>query len=253
MHYSRELEVAQAVAREAGVVQLSAQLSVDSIERKADHSPVTTVDKQCEALIREKLWASFPGDGFLGEESGASDGAGERRWIVDPLDGTRPFIRGIPTYACLIALEEDGEPVVGVIHLPALGETYWAARGAGAFCNGRPIKVSSIRRMAEATACALGYVQRRGEPIAERLLDLMTRWDYNYGFMDNYSYGAIAAGKLDLCVNLLDQPWDCAAAACLVTEAGGTFSDINGNRTVHSGSIVLSNGWLHDEALAAFV
>jgi histidinol phosphatase-like enzyme (inositol monophosphatase family) len=246
-----ECEVALAAARQAGAVQLAARLTDGSIERKADRSPVTAIDKQCEALIRDALQTAFPDDGFLGEESGAITGKGKRRWIVDPLDGTRPFIRGIPTYSCLIALEEDGAPVVGVIHLPALGESYWAAKGAGAFRNGSPIRVSSIRDPAEATGSAFGYVQRRGEPIAGTLLELAATWDYAYGFMDNYTYGAIAAGKIDLCVNLLDRAWDCAAAACLVSEAGGAYSDIHGNRTVHNGSIVLTNGWLHDATLAA--
>ncbi len=251
MNYTKELELARTAAREAGAIQLAARISADLVERKPDRSPVTAIDRQCEELIRTKLLAAFPGDGFLGEESGSSDGESGRCWIVDPLDGTRPFLRGIPTYASLVALEEDGEPVVGVIHLPALEETYWAAKGGGAFCNDAPIKVSSTASLADATGCALGYIEKRGEPISERLLDLMTCWDYVYGFMDNYSYGAIAAGRLDLCVNLLDKPWDCAAAACLVTEAGGTYSDIDGHRTVHNGSIVLSNGRLHDDILIA--
>lgn len=251
MNTTRELELAKRLARESGDVQLAARLANHEIMRKADRSPVTAIDKQCEALIRAPLHDAFPRDGFLGEESGYEKGTSGRCWIVDPLDGTRPFIRGIPTYSSLIALEEDGVPVVGVIHLPALKETYWAAKGTGAFCNDAPLHVSETARLADVTGSALGYVQTRGTAVSERLLDLMAEWDYVYGFMDNYSYGAVAAGKLDLCVNLLDQPWDCAAAACIVSEAGGAYSDLAGQKTVHSGSVVLSNGRLHEAALAA--
>ena len=165
MDYSKELKLARMVAQEAGAVQLAAQPTDNPVERKSDRSPVTAVDKQCEDLIREKLLSAFPCDGFLGEEGGSHDGSTGRCWIVDPLDGTRPFIRGIPTYSSLVALEEEGgEPVVGVIHLPALGETYWAAKGAGAFCNDTPICVSATKILADATGCALGYIQNRREP-----------------------------------------------------------------------------------------
>jgi histidinol-phosphatase len=250
MRYAKELELARATALEAGKIQLEGRPAARDIATKADLSPVTLTDRRCEALIRGALLLDFPRDSFLGEEDGAIPGESGRTWIVDPLDGTRPFLRGIPTHSALIALEEDGEPVVGVIHLPALGETYWAAKGSGAFLNGKPIRVSATADLSRAMGSALGYVEKCDLPVARRLLDLMRQWDYGYGFMDNYTYGSIAAGRIDVCVNLLDKAWDCAAAACIVAEAGGAWSDMHGVRSVHNGSIVLSNGVLHDEVIA---
>jgi histidinol-phosphatase len=252
MGYERELALAVSAAKKAGELQLNGRLSASDIQCKPDDSPVTIIDIACEQQIRAMLSAEFPADGFLGEESAAEAGISGRRWIVDPLDGTRPYIRGIPTYSALIALEDNGRPVVGVIHLPALGQTYTAAAGAGAFCNGAPIRVSTTARIGEVMGGALGFVEKADTAAGRSLLNLMRRWDYAYGFMDAYSYGCVAAGRLDACVNLLDKPWDCAAAACIVVEAGGRFSDIDGNETIHNGSIILSNGHLHDRLLEHF-
>ncbi|MDP6491581.1 MAG: inositol monophosphatase family protein [Kiritimatiellia bacterium] len=250
MDYTQEMNVALELAGKAGVIQMAAQQHALDVERKEDDSPVTAVDRACEDLILNGLRETFPEDGFLGEETGARDGTSGRRWIVDPIDGTRPFIRGIPTYACLIGLEADGEQVVGVICLPALRETYYASLGAGAFLNDQPIRVSDTCELNRATGSALGAVERRNEPVGETLQATMSEWDYSYGFMDSYSYGCVAAGRLDLCVNILDQPWDRAAAACIVSEAGGTYSDIAGNRTIYSDSIIFSNSLLHDAILS---
>jgi len=249
--YERELQKAIALATQAGKRQLTAQVQRRVFEIKADGSPVTTVDRECETLIREGLRSAFPEDGILGEEGGMQEGPSGRTWIVDPLDGTRPFIRGIPTYSCLIALEAVGEPVVGVIHLPALKETCWASSGGGAFQNDRPLRVSNTRTLSEAMGSGLGQVERLDTPIGKQLLATMHACDYAYGFMDNYTYACVAAGRLDFCINLLDKVWDCAAAACIVSEAGGAYSDINGNKTIHGGSIIVSNGFLHEAILAA--
>lgn len=249
MDYTQELRTALALARQAGEIQQAGKRNALGIERKADASPVTVVDRACEELISNGLHDAFPDDSFLGEESGSHAGTSDRTWIVDPLDGTRPFIRGIPTYACLIALQANQSPVVGVIHLPALNETYCASIGGGAFLNDQPIHVSQTRELSQAMGSALGHVQRQETPLGRRLMTVMGEWDYTYGFMDNYSYGCVAAGRLDLCVNLLDKAWDCAAAACIVSEAGGAYSDVDGNRTIHNGSIILSNGFLHDAIL----
>ncbi len=252
MNHSRELAEALLAAREAGELQLSYLDRLPVSERKEDDSPVTIVDRTCETLIRERLLKAFPTDGFLGEETSALTGSGARRWIVDPLDGTRPFLRGIPTHSVLIALEEEEKPVVGVIHLPAMNITCWATRGNGAYMNGKPIHVSAVPSLGSATGTALGFREKADSSDGRALLALMRAWDYAYGFMDAYSYVCIASGKLDLAVNLLDKPWDCASAACIVAEAGGVFSDIAGKQSIHNGSIVLSNGLLHEAALRFF-
>ncbi len=250
--YEKELLVARQASRAAGELQLSFLKSLPSVERKQDGSPVSEVDKSCELLIRDHITRAFPEDGFLGEESGSSIGTSGRSWIVDPLDGTRPYLRGIPTYSVLIALEDRSVPVVGVMHFPGLEETYWAARGGGAFFNGQPIRVSTTHDLTRAMGSALGFLERAETTEGARLFSLMRQWDYAYGFMDAYSYASVACGRIDASVNLLDKAWDCAAGACIVTEAGGSFSDVHGNRTVHNGSIVLSNGHLHAAILDWF-
>jgi histidinol-phosphatase len=252
VNYKRELGIALKTAREAGALLLEYAKRIPPATLKKDRSPVTAADRASEAVVRRRLRAAFPRDGFLGEESGRFVGKSNRQWIVDPLDGTRPFLRGIPTYSVLIALEEADEPVMGVIHLPAMKITCWASRRKGAFLNGIPIHVSKTGSLAGGMGTALGFVERAGRPEGKRLLALMRSWNYAYGFMDAYSYICVASGRLDIAVNLIDKPWDCAAAACIVREAGGAFSDLTGKRTVHGGSIILSNGLLHKSTLRCF-
>ncbi|MFP4014914.1 MAG: inositol monophosphatase family protein, partial [Chitinispirillaceae bacterium] len=233
---SKELETALRAAKEAGDIQIRFASAITGIEQKEDRSPVTQVDRECEERIKEILLEGFPEDGFLGEESGTEKDESGRRWIVDPLDGTRPYIRGIPTHSVLIALEQNGTPVLGVIHLPALGLTCHAVKGEGAYINGERIRVSKTAQLQKAMGSMLGYVEFSEEPAGRALLELMRYWDYTYGFMDAYSYVLLASGKLDVCVNLLDKAWDCAAAACIITEAGGSYSSITGEKTIHGGS-----------------
>ena len=250
--FIRELNTALDLAGQAGAIQLEARRSTIPFEKKSDTSPVTAIDKKCEELLRNNLLTAFPDDSFLGEESGLVKGNSGRCWIIDPIDGTRPFIRGIPTYSTLIALEEEEVPVAGVIHLPELKTTCWASSGGGAWLNGRPIHVSTTQHIDEAMGSALGFIEHEDGLLREKLLSFMHHWNYAYGFMDAFSYVCLASGKLDLCVNLLDKPWDCAAAACIVTEAGGSFSDLKGNPTVHNGSFVISNGVLHRSIIEYF-
>jgi histidinol phosphatase-like enzyme (inositol monophosphatase family) len=252
MDYSRELSEALKAAEKAGRYIRKSEQQLPAIEAKADRSPVTEIDRTSESIIRDHLLAFFKTDGFLGEESGEQAGASGRRWIVDPLDGTRPYLRNIPTYSVLISLEDNNVPVVGVIHLPALDCTCWASKGGGAYLNNIPIHVSNCRTLKTAFASALGFVEKADTGSGQSLFRLMQSWDYTYGFMDAYTYICVARGSIDIVVNLLDKPWDCASAACIVTEAGGRFSDIRGIPSVHNGSIILSNGALHEEALAYF-
>jgi len=252
MPYDAELSAASAAALAAGSIQLDSRNKILHIQTKDDKSPVTEVDKLCEAIIRDALSKQFPLDGFLGEETGEEKGSSGRRWIVDPLDGTRPYIRGLPTHSVLIALEDGDELVAGCMHLPALRETYVASKGKGAFLNNSRIHVSSTSALDRVMGSGLGFVEKAGTEQSATLISFMRQWDYAYGFMDAFTYGCIASGKIDVCVNLLDKPWDCAAAACIVAEAGGRYSDIKGNHSVHNGSIVLSNGFIHDAVLEYF-
>ncbi len=253
MAYDIELKVARDAALAAGAMHLEYRHNLPAVQIKHDSSPVTEIDRACEVEIRDALAKQFPHDGFLGEETGADKGQSGRRWIVDPLDGTRPYLRGIPTHSVLIALEDGDELAVGCIHLPALGETYWAMKGGGAFCNGTPIQVSKTKDPGRAMGSGNGFVEKAESREARLLLSVMKSWDYAYGFMDAYSYAGVACGRLDMCISLLDKPWDLAAAACIVAEAGGRFSDVNGIRSIYSGSAIISNGMLHDAVLECFL
>lgn len=253
MSYSNELDIARRAAHKAGELQIKhRQKPMDTLDRKYDRSPVTEVDRRCEELIMGMISRRFPRDGLLGEESGEVSGENGRRWIVDPLDGTRPYVRGIRTYGTLIALEDDGQPVVGVIHLPALSETYWAARGSGAFLNARPVRVSSESDLRLSMGSALGPVWDEDDTNASGLRRLLGKLDYSYGFMDSYSYASVASGRLEVCISLLDKPWDCAAPACIVREAGGRMTDIHGTESIHEGTVVMSNGAVHESVLEFF-
>jgi histidinol-phosphatase len=250
--YGQELKVALEAASAAGEIQMRRRADLLRVTMKSDASPVTEVDKLCEGTIRDIIRRHFPADGFLGEETGEEKGTSGRRWIVDPLDGTRPYIRRIPTHSALIALEDGDDVVVGCMNLPAMKETYWASSGDGAFLNGDPLHVSTVADLSEVMGCALGFADKNAPRAAAKLIELMGTWGYAYGFMDAYSYGCIAAGRLDASVNLLDKAWDCAAGACIVREAGGRFSDVRGRPTVHGGSIILTNGLVHDAILEYF-
>jgi len=249
--YLEELNTALEIVQTAGAIQNDNRNSFLEIEKKDDLSPVTQVDRRCEMLIRDVLLAKFPLDGFVGEETDVVMPKNGRRWIVDPLDGTRPYIRGIPTYSVLVALEDHGELVLGIIYLPAMDILCWGQKNNGAFLNGERIHVSSVSELHLAMGSGLGHIEIE-EADGKNLLKLLRDIDYSYGFMDAYTYVCIASGKIDLCVNLLDKPWDCAAAACIIREAGGTFSDIHGNSSIHNGSIVFSNGQLHKSILRFF-
>ncbi|MBD3422331.1 MAG: hypothetical protein GF398_19635 [Chitinivibrionales bacterium] len=250
--YSRELSCALAAARAAGELQISFFSKSKRIDIKADASPVSEVDTACEEKIIATIKSEFPGDGFLGEESGAQEATNQRTWIIDPIDGTRPYLRNIPTFSTLIALEEHGSIVVGIMHFAGLEQTYYATAGNGAYCNEQPICVSTLDRMSTAMGSGLGFVERHGHPRAQQLFAYMQALGYYYGYMDAYSYASVASGKLDACVNILDKPWDCAPAALIVEEAGGRVSDIAGAQTIYSGSCVATNGVLHDTVLSFF-
>jgi len=253
MIYINELQQAIKASEKAGAIQLEKRHLMTKIEKKSDRSPVTAIDKECEKTIKEHLLSHFPNDSFLGEETGDfQNKSSRRRWIVDPLDGTRPYIRNIPTYSVLISLEENMVPVVGVIYLPAMGIMCFASKGSGAFLNDEPIHVSQTETLGDSIGSALGFIEKSDTREGKQLFSLMHSWDYNYGFMDAFSYVCVASGKLDCAVNLLDKAWDCSAASCIITEAGGKFSDISANASAHNGSIVFSNGRLHGQILNYF-
>jgi histidinol-phosphatase len=223
---------------------------------KPDLTPVTEADRAVEQALRKRLAEERPGDGVLGEEFGAH--GGERaRWIIDPIDGTKNYLRGVPVYATLIALERDGEQTVGVCSAPAMGRRWWAARGGGAFARGpqdggvTPLRVSRVAELGDAFMCygSLGSWEEHGS--GERFLDLARRCWRTRGFGDFWIHLLVAEGAADLAVEPEVSLWDLAAVKVIVEEAGGRFTDLAGVDTADGGSAVCSNGLLHDQALAA--
>lgn len=226
------------------------------MERKSDTTHVTEADKATEQLIRGQLAQARPGDAILGEEFG-TEGASSRRWIVDPIDGTASYVRGVPIWATLLALEEDGELRLGVISAPALGMRWWAARGQGAFAaspsaTSRPIRVSAVSDLADAQLCysdVLSWDTFRGG--ADEFLALARRVWRTRGVGDFWQHMLVAEGAADIAAEPIVNLWDLAAVLVIVEEAGGRFTDLDGNRTAGGGSAVSTNGLLHQAVLDA--
>jgi histidinol-phosphatase len=214
------------------------------VETKPDLTPVTDADRTAERLLRERIEHERPGESVFGEEEG--DDGGTVRWIVDPIDGTRNFSRGIPVWATLIALERDGRVVCGVASAPALGRRWWAARGEGAWRDGEHLHVSGISSLDEATIS----FSRSGldDP---KLLALAARAWHVQPFSDFWAHLLVAEGAIEISVEHEMNTWDNAALQVIVEEAGGRFSDLRGEARIDGGSAVSTNGLLHDQVLAA--
>lgn len=217
-------------------------------ERKPDRSPVTEADRRIEAHLRGYLERTYPDAGFLGEESGAKEGAAGR-WILDPIDGTRAFLRGIPTWSILLALEVEGVPSVGIAYMPATEELFVAVLGQGATRDGRPCRLSAVASLEDACVCHGGLVQFTDAGL-EHLLPRLARETFTQrGFGDFASYRELLQGRVDAVVEPGVQPYDVAPVAVLVREAGGRLTDFEGRDTIHARDFVVSNGPLHDAML----
>ncbi|MBX3271902.1 MAG: histidinol phosphate phosphatase [Sandaracinaceae bacterium] len=220
-------------------------------KRKPDRSPVTEADQAVERRLRRFLVERYPDAAFLGEETGASgpDGSG-LRWVVDPIDGTRAFIRGIPTWSILLGLEADGEPVVGIAYMPAADDLFVATRGRGAFCNGRPLRVSSVESL-EDCVVSHGALSQFTDMSRGEWLPRLARATYTQrGFADFDGYRQLVLGRVDAMIDPGVAPWDVCAAAVIVREAGGRFTNVEGEESIHGGTcFVASNGGVHDALL----
>jgi histidinol-phosphatase len=220
-----------------------------AVETKSDETPVTAADRDSEAAIFEVIREAFPDASILSEETGAISGDPKLRWIVDPLDGTRGFTRGGFFWGPLVALEHEGEIVAGSLGMPALGETYWAARGMGTFLNGARVRVSTISKWSEATL-SLGELSRmlampQGPAIAE--LIRTSRSTRAYG--DVAAAAMLLSGRAEAWLEAGVKIWDIAPAKVLIEEAGGRFTSFDGSATIEKGTAVGSNGALHDHVL----
>jgi histidinol-phosphatase len=237
-----DLALAFELADRADAIALASFRSGLAVEQKPDLTPVTEADRTVEAELRHLLAEARPGDAILGEEGGAS-GGGRRRWLLDPIDGTRNYSRGIPVWATLVALEEHGRVRLGVASAPALGRRWWAERGAGSFANGERVHVSSVEGVEDAVVTFA--LDRELPGIADHA------WHVR-GFGDFWAHMLVAEGAADAAVDAIGvAEWDLAAVQVIVEEAGGRFSDFAGEPRLDSGSAVTSNGLLHDDVLAS--
>jgi histidinol-phosphatase len=238
---SADLELALALADLADAIALERFGAADlAVETKPDSTPVTEADRGVERAILVRLARDRPGDGVLGEEFGAREGE-RRRWIVDPIDGTRNYARGIPVWATLVALEENGELRLGVASAPALGRRWWAERGAGAWAGEQRLAVSSIARVEDSVLC---FALDRPLP------QLAHRCRHARGFGDFWAHMLVAEGAVDGAIDAVGvSVWDLAAVQVIVEEAGGRFTDAVGAARVDGGTGISSNGLLHEELL----
>jgi histidinol-phosphatase len=237
---SNDLELALRLADAADAISLPLFGTELAVERKPDLTPVTIADRAVEAELRRLLAEARPEDAILGEEEGRS-GTGRRRWLVDPIDGTRNFTRRIPVWATLVALEEDGLVRLGVVSAPALGRRWWAERGSGAFADGTRIHVSTIAAIEDAVLCF---------GLEEGLPELAARAWHVRGFGDFWAHMLVAEGAVDGAFDAVGvSEWDLAAMQVIVEEAGGRFSDYAGEGRIDGGTALSSNGLLHDALL----
>lgn len=220
------------------------------VDRKEDESPVTQADREAESMLRERIEAAFPGEAVWGEEFGGDEELLDR-WVLDPIDGTKSFICGVPLFATLVSYEVQGLPILGVAYFPALNEFVYAEKGQGAFWNGKPCKVSNVSRLAEASLCcgshATAFETGRLDGIVElsRKSALMRTWG------DAYGHCLVATGRCDAMIDPRVAHWDISAVGLIVREAGGKATGFDGSEAFGD-AWVSSNGTLHTEVLGAF-
>ena len=247
MSYQKELTVVAGIARKAGDLALKIHQGNLGIETKADESPVTIADKACEKLIVSELTREFPEDGLLGEEGAMRESGNGRRWIIDPIDGTRDFIRRTRAWTILIGLEEHGKMVVGFEYFPATGEMFTAAKGEGAWWDGKRMHVSSVTRKNEAMLCCNGLSYLYRYPFAADFVKWISQfWTVRSsgGCLDAMM---VASGRAEAWIEPQAQPWDLAPLKIIAEEAGCVTFDFAGNDTIYGGNFVITVPALADE------
>ncbi|GAA3350649.1 histidinol-phosphatase [Amorphoplanes nipponensis] len=256
--YADDLALAHLLADTADSISMARFRSLDlHVESKPDLTPVSDADKAVEQAIRATLARARPRDGVLGEEFGMSTppaGQGNRHWVIDPIDGTKNFIRGVPVWGTLIALLEGERPVAGLVSAPALGRRWWGAQGHGAWAGKHQraatrISVSAVRRMGDASFCYASLPSWEEAGRLEPMLQIMRDAWRNRAYGDFYGYMLLAEGAVDVMVEPELSLWDVAALIPIVTEAGGQFTDLAGERAPGDGSAIATNGHLHREIL----
>jgi len=242
-------DFAVAVAREAGALTLEYFGGIVGHDAKSDGSPVTIADRQAEQLIRERVEGRYPEHSILGEEYGESNEGARVRWILDPIDATRSFMRGVPLYGVLIGIEIEGESAVGVAHFPPLRETVSAGRGLGCLRNDEPCRVSAVASLDRALVCTTDVERLLARAEGPGWREIQQRCAFSRTWGDCYGHALVATGRAEAQVDPVMAPWDAGPFLTIATEAGGRFTTLEGRATIHGGSGVSSNGLLHEELL----
>jgi len=246
MPWDKEIEVARAAVRAAAEIAREMQPGIVA-ETKDDLSPVTMADRECERAIGFMLRGEFPEDGLMGEEGAAVESRNGRRWIIDPIDGTRDFVRGNPLWANLLALEIDGEIVAGVVNLPVLNITCWASKGGGAFRNGQPMRLSDKRTIEESVVCLSAYDKLARAPFRGELLDWLARFWAVRGLGGAADAMMLCSGQAEVWIEPDAKPWDFAPLKIIAREAGAAYFDLKGGESIYSGSGIITVPALRDE------
>jgi histidinol phosphatase-like enzyme (inositol monophosphatase family) len=246
--WERELETGRAVARGAGEIALKYWRTGLDYESKDDDSPVTAADRECESYIARVLEETFPDDGILGEEGSSKPSRNGRRWIVDPIDGTRDFIRGYAAWATLLALECDGRVVVGIASLPAMGDLFTAVEGGGAFLNGNAIHASSVSSPSRAVLCVNDLKTALRQPFCIPLTEFIQPFFAVRSLGGCLDAMMVARGQADLWIEPEGKPWDFAPLKIIAEEAGARFFDFQGRNTIYGGNCFIAAPGLEREA-----
>ena len=250
LHEVRELlEFATDLSHEAGALTLRYYGGTVDHEAKGDGSPVTIADREAEEFIRGRIEARYPEHSILGEEYGESNAGARVRWILDPIDATRSFMRGVPLFGVLIGIEIDGEAAVGVSHFPALQETVGAGRALGCTWNGTPCRVSPIESLEDAVVLTTDVERLLSRPMGPGWRRLQQRAAFSRTWGDCYGHALVATGRAEVMVDPIQASWDGGPFLTILTEAGGKFTTMDGRAELHGGSGISTNGLLHDEVL----
>jgi histidinol-phosphatase len=243
------LDFAVDAAWQAGRLTLGYFQTGITAERKADNSPVTIADKQAEQRLRDLIGKQFPEHGIMGEEFGHQPGSSSLTWIIDPIDGTKSFVQGVPLYGVLLALADESGPLVGVSYFPALNEMLYAARGEGCYWNGRRTHVSHVADLKDAVLLAsdIGMFLQDKRAAAWAQLAQSTYFQRTWG--DSYGYFLVATGRAEIMIDSVMCAWDCGPFGVILPEAGGTFTDLNGAATIYGGNALGTNGHLLQDVL----
>ena len=248
MNLQSLLDFALDATWQAGRITLGYFQNGVAVERKSDNTPVTIADKTAEQHLRKLISQRFPDHAMIGEEFGETKATSGLTWIIDPIDGTKSFTTGVPIYGCLLALTEGDQTLVGVAHFPALNETVYAARGMGAFWNGRRARVSTVSKLEDSVLLMSDVVGYGAKTAAWQKLINSTYIQRTWG--DSYGYLLVATGRAEIMVDPKMKVWDCAPFGVIFEEAGGTFTDWKGKSTIYGGEAIATNGVLFDQVKA---